>query len=149
MNDNEFFQKLFSHLSEDNAEEIWLKTIKEYIIRGGKVGITNSLNGWSLLHYASENLFCDVASFLLENGIDVDSKAKNGSTPYLVALDASIDAAIQEESSKIDFSIVKLLLKRGANVDIRTSDGLSLKSILEVYGSKATEEYYREVGDNS
>ena len=145
MNDDDFFQKLFGFLLKDNAEEIWLEYIKEYLESGGDVSITYSKNRWGFLHYAAENLFSNVVRFLLESGITVDSKDLNGSTPYLIALDSSIDAAIQEGIPEIDFSIVKILVQYGANTEVCSVDGISRESLFNDYGEKAKEKYYKQL----
>jgi ankyrin repeat protein len=137
--------KLFMLLPEDNAEKLWLHTIKKYVEEGGSLSATYSKNGWTLLHYASENLFSDVVKMLLCNGSEVNSKAENGSTPYLVALDSSIDFAIQYGEPEINFSLVKTLIEHGANVDACSSDGISRKTILEAYGTKASDAYYEAI----
>lgn len=142
---DDIFTKLFSFLPEENADQLWLDTIKEYLNEGGNISVTYPLNGWGFLHYASENLFRDVVNMLLSHGVNVDSAANNGSTPYLIALDSSIDAAVQSGESKIDFSLVKILIEHGANVDICTTDGISRDSLLEDYGEKAANAYYEAV----
>jgi ankyrin repeat protein len=139
---DDLFRTLFHFLPEDNAEQLWLINIEEYLLSGGDKLIVNPGNGWGLLHYASENMFNSVVNMLLEKGIPVDVKAADGSTPYLIALDASIDAAIQQDEPEIDFSVVKILIEHGADMDVCSIDGISRESLLNNYGKQATEEYY-------
>lgn len=138
---HQLFEELFGVISEDNAEALWASKIEEHINSGKELLVTNPDNGWSLLHYASENLFSSLVLMLLNHGIPVDIKSLNGSTPYLVALDASIDAAIQNDEPKIEFSVVKLLVAHGADTESCSVDGISRESLLESYGERATQEY--------
>lgn len=142
--ENNLFQDLFQALPEDNAEQLWFDQVEEYLAVGGDKLITNPSNGWGLLHYAAENIFKSVVEMLLDNGVPVDINTTNGSTPYLVALDSAIDAAIQNDDPDFDFSVVKLLIQSGANTEACSNDGISKDSILENYGEKATEEYYKQ-----
>lgn len=135
------FENLFKHLIEDDADQLWEREIAQYINSGGDILVTNPDNGWTLLHYAAENLFSNVVNLLLSSGIPVDVRDSNGSTPYLVALDASIDAAIQNDESNIDFSTVKILIENGADVEACSTDGISRDSLLENYGERAMDEY--------
>lgn len=139
--DDSIFARLFSVLSDDDAESIWLREIKDFYSSGGDIFVSYPLNGWTLLHYASENLFIDVVEWLLAEGVDINVKDSKGSTPYLVALDSSIDSAIQYEEPEIDFTLVIRLIELGANIEASSEDGISRESILEDYGSKAKDQY--------
>lgn len=141
--DDNIYQRLFKLLIEENAEALWRQTIQDYLESGNELTVSNYSNGWSLLHYAAENIFSELVIMLLEQGLDVDIPAFNGSTAYLVALDAVIDSAVQENDAEIDFSIVDVLVQHGADVNVSSIDGISRDSLLSQYGARATEEYYK------
>lgn len=74
------------------------------------------LNGWTLLHYAATGSQIEIAKYLIERGIDVNTKDHRGFTPLHIAVAAD---------SK---HVVQLLLTNGA-VYNSTVDGLSTKPI--------------------
>jgi len=142
---NRIFSLLFELLSENDAEEQWLIALSKFNEDGGDVCVTNPSNGWSILHYASENTFLEVTEWLISKGVDVNLKDNEGGTPYLVGLDSAIDAALQYGEPSIDFSQVKLLLVNGADSAVSAKNGLSRDSILDSYGSGAEDQYNRFV----
>ncbi|XP_055853420.1 ankyrin-1-like [Episyrphus balteatus] len=91
------------------------ENIVDILLKRG--AILNSCNkGISPLHYAVERHFCNTTEKLLQYGAYVDSKAnfycrKEEYTP--------LHCATENE----DFEIVKILLKKGANVNSTTADG--------------------------
>lgn len=133
------FNKLFDVIEDDRAEEIWLQLIKSS--EANIVDIRDDISGWSLLHYASENLFVKVIDWLLKNGADVNVEDINGRTPFIIALDASIDDAVQHERDKIDFSAIELLIRSGADENHVARDGTSKNSLFEIYGDNSRKEY--------
>lgn len=145
MKKKEIFFKLFSVLSQDNVEELWLDLIKQYHMDGGDLTILDPSNEWAMLHYAAENSLISVVGWLLDNGVDVDQRAGNGSTPYLIALDSAIDCAVQSGEAEIDFSTVQYLIDNDADIDAFSGDGISKASLLESYGVIAREAYFQNV----
>lgn len=137
----DIFQQLFCAFCENNAEDRCFKIIKDYLDSGGSISITNPANGWGLLHYASENLFISIIKMLLERGALVNFTDINGSTPYLVALDAAIDFSIQENLRDIDFTAIKVLINHGADINVISMDGISKDLILNNYGENAIAQY--------
>ena len=68
--------------------------------------------GWTLLHFAAAEGRREVALFLIHHGLDVNAVTNEGMTPLQIA----IRCHAKEE-------IVKQLLKRGANPNIKDQDG--------------------------
>lgn len=69
--------------------------------------------GWSPLHYAATGPNIQVLTLLLDRGADINSRAPNGSTPLMMA------ARYGAEDN------VKLLVKRGADKELRNDRNLS------------------------
>lgn len=145
MSENYIFDDLFDALSEDNAEELWLDILGKYLEHGGDVNVRHEKTGWTLLHHAADNLFSSVIEELINSGADVNSEDEEQVTPYLLALNAAIDYAVQYEHPDIDFSVVKQFIDNGANDTASSTDGLSRDSILQAYGEKITDSYHKYV----
>lgn len=77
------------------------------------------------LHYALENLYYVSVKTLLDSGMTVDVKTSNSSTPFLIALDSAIDAAIQNHLLQFNFSVVKRLLENEADETVVSEEGIS------------------------
>ena len=73
------------------------------------------------LHYAVDRSFRDVATFLIDNGAQLDAQDTSGETPLMIAV-----LCEHEE-------LLKLLLDRGADKSIRNCEGLT---VLELCGIK-------------
>ena len=144
--ENKLINKLFSCIGESSAEDLWLVILKDYQRKNEDVSsVCNPENQWTLLHYAAENLFTRVAEWLIEQGAEVDALDSEGNTPFLIGLDAAVDCSVQENSDDIDFSIVTLLLRNGANADVISNDGTDKDTLLNIYGSHAVNQYYEKV----
>ncbi len=142
MIDEVILSELFEVVMNEDAEERWLDKIRAYRESGRNLHIVEECSGRGLLHFAAENGFPAVIEYLIKSGIGVDTRDKLGSTPLLWALDSAIDGASQNEESEIDFSAVKKLIDNGADLAAESSDGISLKSLLENYGAGATKQFY-------
>ncbi|WP_128113551.1 ankyrin repeat domain-containing protein [Polynucleobacter necessarius] len=78
--------------------------------------------GWTPLHYACTNDgHIEVTQFLLANGATVDSRGLNGTTPLMMAVQSGNE------------DLVKLLLDKGANIQIRNNLGLTAIDIADIY----------------
>jgi len=143
---NQLIDQLFSCVEDPNAEDLWLNLLKDYQCKYGKVeDVRDSETQWTLLHYAAENLFVRVAEWLIEQGSEIDALDLKGNTPFLIGLDAAIDYAVQENNNEIDFSIITLLLSKGANEDLISNDGTDKDALLKAYGSNAANQYKAKV----
>lgn len=146
MNYDEFICHLFHYVQQDDAEDLWIDMIKKYQKEHNELQkIRVSQTGWTLLHCAAENLFTDVTEWLINNGIDVDILDNNGNTAFLIALDAAIDCSIQDNSFEIDFSIINLLLSKGAQENIKANDGTDKNYLLTVPFDDAKTQYESKV----
>jgi len=77
--------------------------------------------GWTPLHYASSRGRFEIAQFLLANGAIVDSMSPGNTTPLMMAVQSG-----NEE-------LIKLLLDKGADLQVRNSNGLSAIDIAVIY----------------
>jgi Ankyrin repeat. len=76
----------------------------------------------SLLHnaiqFTNEQCVCTrVIPILINAGLDVNAKNKNGFTPLMVALDQHQLQSYGKETIKFRFDIIKLLIESGASID--------------------------------
>lgn len=115
------FDNLYNCVNQNNAEELWIAEIKSYVENGGDVNVLDINTGWGLLHYASENLFAKVVEYVFKSGVNLDHVDQNGWNALVVALDASVDLAIQNNESKVDFEVVELLIRLGIKKDSYTA----------------------------
>ena len=76
---------------------------------------------WTPLHYACAKGQFDVAQFLITNGATVDSMSLGNTTPLMMAVQSGND------------QLVKLLLDKGADLQLRNSNGLTAIDIADIY----------------
>jgi ankyrin repeat protein len=77
--------------------------------------------GWTPLHYASSRGHLEIAQFLLANGAIVDSMSPGNTTPLMMAVQSGNE------------QLIKLLLDKGADLQIRNTNGLSAIDIAVIY----------------
>jgi uncharacterized protein len=77
--------------------------------------------GWTPLHYASSRGHLEVAQFLLANGAIVDSMSPGNTTPLMMAVQSGNE------------QLIKLLLDKGADLQIRNTNGLTAIDIGVIY----------------
>ncbi len=88
--------------------------VNEHILGGVNINERDS-NGWTALHFASQNGDVEIGKLLIDNGADIDSKDNYGNTPLWRAT----------FSSNGDGKFIKLLLKHGANKNIENNHNVS------------------------
>jgi hypothetical protein len=95
----------------------------EWVQRLSARGAALQRPGWAPLHYACSGPDgAEVTRYLLDQGVDVDARSPNGTTPLMMAARyGSHDAA-------------ELLLKRGANVRLRNDRGLTALDFARAVG---------------
>lgn len=84
--------------------------------------------GWTPLHYAAAKGQLEVAQFLIINGALIDSLNLGGTTPLMMAVQSGNEY------------LVKLLLDKGANLQLRNGLGLSAIDIADIYNKPAISE---------
>lgn len=84
--------------------------------------------GWTPLHYACAKGQLEVAQYLIANGALVDSINLGGTTPLMMAVQSGNEY------------LVKLLLDKGANLQLRNGLGLSAIDIADIYSQPAISE---------
>jgi ankyrin repeat protein len=77
--------------------------------------------GWTPLHYACAKGHLEVAQFLIANGATVDSMSLGNTTPLMMAVQSGNE------------QLVKLLLDKGADLQLRNSQGLTAIDIADIY----------------
>ena len=77
--------------------------------------------GWTPLHYACSRGHLEVAQFLLANGAIVDSMSPGNTTPLMMAVQSGNE------------QLVKLLIDKGADIQIRNTNGLTAIDIAVIY----------------
>jgi ankyrin repeat protein len=86
---------------------------------------------WTPLHYACAKGHLDVAQFLIANGAKVDSLSLGGTTPLMMAVQSGNEL------------LVKLLLDKGANLQLRNAEGITAIDIADIYGKPEISEGLR------
>jgi ankyrin repeat protein len=76
---------------------------------------------WTPLHYACATGHLEVAQFLIANGAIVDSMSLGNTTPLMMAVQSGNE------------QLVKLLLDKGADLQIRNAQGLTAIDIADIY----------------
>ena len=76
---------------------------------------------WTPLHYACAKGHLDVAQFLIANGATVDSMSLGNTTPLMMAVQSGNE------------QLVKLLLDKGADLQLRNAQGLTAIDIADIY----------------
>jgi ankyrin repeat protein len=84
--------------------------------------------GWTPLHYACAKGHLEVARFLIANGAVVDSLSPGDTTPLMMAVQSGNEY------------LVKLLLDKGANLQLRNAAGFSAIDIADIYSKQAISE---------
>ena len=87
--------------------------------------------GWTPLHYAASRGQLEVSQFLIDNGALVNSLNLGGTTPLMMAVQSGNDY------------LVKLLLDKGANLQLRNDLGLSAIDIADIYNKPVISEGLR------
>jgi ankyrin repeat protein len=87
--------------------------------------------GWTPLHYACAKGHLEVSSFLLANGANVNATSLGGTTPLMMAVQSGNEY------------LVKLLLDKGADLQLRNAEGISAIDIAEIYNKPAISEGLR------
>jgi ankyrin repeat protein len=77
--------------------------------------------GWTPLHYACSKGNLEVAQFLVTNGALVDSPSPGNTTPLMMAVQSGNE------------QLIKLLLDKGADIQLRNTNGLSAIDIADIY----------------
>jgi len=86
---------------------------------------------WTPLHYACAKGHLDVAQFLSANGAKIDSLSFGGTTPLMMAVQSGNEL------------LVKLLLDKGANLQLRNAEGITAIDIADIYGKPEISEGLR------
>jgi len=86
---------------------------------------------WTPLHYACAKGHLDVAQFLIANGAKIDSLSLGGTTPLMMAVQSGNEL------------LVKLLLDKGANLQLRNTEGITAIDIADIYGKPEISEGLR------
>lgn len=97
--------------------------VREFLELGLDPNYSEDDDGWSLLHWASQEGHTDIIKLLVENGADVDAKFLRNITPLFNA------------TGEGNLSVVTTLLQLGADVNSNGRNGTALHNAV-VYGYK-------------
>lgn len=95
-----------------------LPVVKTLVLQ--KKAMVNHI-GWTPLHYACSKGNLEVAQFLVTNGALVDSPSPGNTTPLMMAVQSGNE------------QLIKLLLDKGADIQLRNTNGLSAIDIADIY----------------
>ena len=95
-----------------------LPVVKTLVLQ--KKAMVNHI-GWTPLHYACSKGNLEVAQFLVTNGALVDSLSPGNTTPLMMAVQSGNE------------QLIKLLLDKGADIQLRNTNGLSAIDIADIY----------------
>lgn len=87
--------------------------------------------GWTPLHYACTKGNLEVAQFLIANGAMVDGLSPGNTTALMMAVQSGNE------------QLVKLLLDKGADLQLRNANGLSAIDIADIYDKPGISEGLR------
>jgi len=103
------------------ASEGDIKTIKKLLEQGGNINAMTS-NG-SALMVASGRGLGDTVAFLLANGADINEVNEgDGASALIFACESANDMILQKQAKIL---VVKMLLENGADIKVRTGNGLT------------------------
>jgi ankyrin repeat protein len=77
--------------------------------------------GWTPLHYACAKGHLEIAQYLIANGAIVDALSPSNTTPLMMAVQSGNE------------QLVKLLLDKGADIQVRNTNGLTAIDIAVIY----------------
>lgn len=117
--------------------------VAKYLIEAGADLKAKDNNDYDALLYAIDYKQNDIINLLLTKGVDIESKDSNGRTPLFHAVsnvtEANVFKRIASASNDLTprdeaFEIVKMLIKKGANVNARDNESvLILEVALTMY----------------
>ena len=93
--------------------------VVKVLVQGRKAQVDHI--GWTPLHYACSRGHLEVAQYLLINGAIVDSMSPGNTTPLMMAVQSGNE------------QLVKLLLDKGADLQVRNTNGLTAIDIAVIY----------------
>ena len=105
-----------------------LPVVKTLVLQ--KKAMVNHI-GWTPLHYACTKGNLEVAQFLIANGAMVDGLSPGNTTALMMAVQSGNE------------QLVKLLLDKGADLQLRNANGLSAIDIADIYDKPGISEGLR------
>lgn len=112
---------IFAVLSSEPDVEI----IQSLIASGADVDHADTGQQWTALHFAARDGKLKVVEALIKGGASIDAVDVFGNTPLFRSV---------FESSK-DYSVIKALLRAGANPNIENLHGVSARGLAETLGN--------------
>ena len=108
-----------------------IEVVKLLLSHGANIKKKTGPSGFTLLQWATQSGFLEIAKLLLESGLAIDVKGKWGRT-------ALHGAVYWEESMWIEYNrdrVVRFLLENGANPNKEDSDGLTAFDMAKKVGN--------------
>ncbi len=129
--------KGIKHLINEYGADCYDPDKRTFLIKASSKGNVDVLNfmiengadvnfqdriGYSALHFSAQNKFPEITTILIDNGADIDIKDSYGNPPIWTAI----------FNAKGDFTLIKLLLSTGADINSKNNSGKSPKEIGEL-----------------
>ena len=126
-----------------SSSEVWngitfdtgLVELRDYLESGGEMYFEDEFNKWSFLHITCHVFNVNVIELLLNEGFDINYYSSCGFPAVYVALAADIDSDLQQ-SRQPGFESLRYLIGRGANMDLKRTDGMSLTEYCALEGGE-------------
>lgn len=112
-----------NEIDQDLLSAIWSNTasLVEGLLKAGVDGNARNQRGWTPLHVAADHYSVDAARVLLGHGAEVNARDVYGNTP--------LARAVYRSKGGTELELVRLLLSRGADPDIKNKNGESPRDL--------------------
>lgn len=111
-----------------------LDRVRDLLECGADVNCVGSLGSTPLMQ-AAEMESIEVARYLLEQGSKINQKGHEGYSPLHIAIDVSIDAAVQDGGQE-NLEMIEFFLAAGADRFLKNDSGATPIDIARGYGSR-------------
>lgn len=153
-----------------DARGQWLlKEVRNNIELSGK-GVAGTGYGYSLIHAFADWGYLLAAQLLIEKGVDIEAKTRNGETPLILAAESGMESTVKmflDRGANIEavtsddnatallrgirhsrIKVVKLLLEMGANIEASDSEGDTALNLAVMYGNESMVKLLLDQGAN-
>ena len=131
----------------DAAMDGDVQLVKEFLDKGVGVNVTyDDEENLNALMQAAVGSHVEVVKVLLAAGAEVDARAGDGMTAFLIAVDACASNHGDLEIEEPYWEVMRLLAGSGADVNAKNSDGQTAMAIAKSYDDQRVVEVLAELG---